>query len=774
MAGATITSAASGTEIGDKASLKRSRRLVQQKARPNLIRQSNGDDDGVNDSDAASLYSAASSNADSASSSDESYQTDDDDRRPSTQPTPLTVSSPSNPHASGANTPKRPQRPTYYCPHPGCTKTYTRPCRLSDHLRSHSNSRPYVCEEGSCGKAFLRRAHLKRHVAESHDEGRRVHVCGWVSDEGAERGDNAKGEKQKSCTASFVTAAKLKRHREAHEERLKLRCTEPRISADGEEDGRAGTCGAKFRKKATLQRHILTMHRGKEKLFVCEEQDWGGAGSHGKKCGKRYLTDSKLREHVNRVHKWRKFKCDICASEALMGGTATTAAKGNSVSQTSGATTTTVPSSNQGEHPIAFPTAALLQAHIKTAHPPRCNICSRTFASQRALRDHVDLVHPTATRISDPTSGSSAEQLRDQLLDARRTHHCTYPDCGRAFTKPFNLKQHIRTVHEGRKPFLCGPEGAKGLLAAREEEVRAWAKDVAGEGEGAEGGGNEAHVACGRSFSTKGALQEHVRVLHLDLLGMVQEHRRKKRKAKTEPRGRDDQPAKRGKGADGEPLSTLTGEGYELERGRRIACLLAPKCDFRFHRAYDLRLHVNAVHGTDMDEGQVAEALAERRALGGGPFWIGDGVGDLLDLGDEDEDGDDGGWGGVDGGEEPGWGVLGDERHQDDEDEEFGLLFGARDDALARGAARSAGPDWAYAMAGQEKNEGFMDFMAGMSANRWGTLKAHVELFTVFTSSPAVALLAAKLPLRNPATPSAHHSAKTARQRGGESGNGAW
>ena len=54
------------------------------------------------------------------------------------------------------------------CPYSNCDKFFTRPWRLQVHIRTHTGERPFKCDVKSCGKSFVRNAHLKRHFENSH------------------------------------------------------------------------------------------------------------------------------------------------------------------------------------------------------------------------------------------------------------------------------------------------------------------------------------------------------------------------------------------------------------------------------------------------------------------------------------------------------------------------------------------------------------------------------------------------------------------------------
>lgn len=78
-----------------------------------------------------------------------------------------------------------------------CSKVFSKPSRLSSHMRTHTDAKPYGCS--SCGRAFAREPDLTRHEA-LHSE--RKHACGGYLKSGAKWG----------CGKKFTRADGLARH----------------------------------------------------------------------------------------------------------------------------------------------------------------------------------------------------------------------------------------------------------------------------------------------------------------------------------------------------------------------------------------------------------------------------------------------------------------------------------------------------------------------------------------------------------------------------------
>lgn len=410
-----------------------------------------------------------------------------------------------------------------------------------------SEEKTHRCPFDGCSKAFNRPARLAEHIRSHNDERpfvcnhdgcnkrflRESHLSHHVKSAHTDIRDYACN--WEGCGKRFLTATRLKRHQGAHEGREKYRCSE------------YPPCNETFRKHSTLQKHITSVHLN-QKPFPCTYVDL----ETGEICGQGYETAGKLRSHEGRVHGEERYQCLVCSPENIEQG-----------------------EQEQQKQVLSFSTYAQLQEHNRIAHPPKCIYCEHVFSTQRELRQHVEIVH----------SG--------QDVDERRTHICSYPNCGRGFTKKSNLNVHIRTVHGGEKGFVCGGtdlQQSKGL---------------------AEWTGQD---ACGRGFTSKATLEEHIRTKHL---GLERTARKRGGKADRATETKVKKPS---------ALSMLTGVGYAEESGRDIACLV-PGCKHRFMRQYDLQVHLTAKHGL-ADEDTMATS-ANTASFAEGQFWGESGLQDL-------------------------------------------------------------------------------------------------------------------------------------------------
>ena len=242
-----------------------------------------------------------------------------------------------------------PRPKPYFCTFEHCGKAFTRPCRLQEHVRSHTKERPFACPENKCGKRFFRSTHLSHHVKSAHSN-ERNYVCDWPK-----------------CLKAFATGTRLRRHRTAHEEKDRFRCKE------------FPPCSELFRKQATLDKHVALFHLNR-KPFVC-----GLVINEilGETCQHAFESTYKLVVHRARVHLGARYWCMLCTPEKmrLPDDAATSAGEMTSA--------------------IGFATSALLQAHIQAVHPPICIYCNRPFASIRGLRNHNETAHDPEKTVAD-------------------------------------------------------------------------------------------------------------------------------------------------------------------------------------------------------------------------------------------------------------------------------------------------------------------------------------------------------------------------------------
>lgn len=378
------------------------------------------------------------------------------------------------------------------------------------------------CTVADCPKTFNRPARLLAHLRSHNNE--RPYQCTY-----------------EGCGKSYTENKHLKQHLMSHTKEAKYVCdtcekgfsTGTRLRRhqkvhEGEERFRCrghSPCNQSFRKHQTLQRHILKEHMGK-KPFPCTHIG----------CDASYDTANALASHKERDHGELRFWCEECC-EAVSKSPDT-----------------------EPKKPVGFTTQFLLDQHIRHEHV-NCIFCDVKFTGQYDLDQHMEIYH----------SGLS--------LEDRKTVECTYPSCGKRFTKKSNMTAHHRTAHEGMR-FVCGrvdTYGAPGL------EHWNWAEE-----------------GCGEDFVDKAKLVQHALFVHLG-----------------QPRPES------GAGAvyqQSKPLADLNFineiSGVAVQERRQVVCTV-PGCNARFIRYADLQNHTHSDHPEHATEVGLLGAADEPRLFGG-------------------------------------------------------------------------------------------------------------------------------------------------------------
>ncbi|KAI0735302.1 hypothetical protein C8Q76DRAFT_711770 [Earliella scabrosa] len=415
----------------------------------------------------------------------------------------------------------------YACTFEGCTKSYTKPSRLTEHERSHTGDRPYVC--ATCSKSYLRETHLQAHVRTHLPSSAKPFVC---DDPG--------------CGKRFWTSQHLRVHTELHRGEKPHRCTE-------------SNCEAAFSKHHQLREHICTAHSPPgTKPYRCEHPG----------CTKSFATNQKLTAHT-KTHDDKRYTCVHRSCLPV-----------------------------EGAPPTYYSTWSALQHHTRTAHPPTCPYPSckgKTFTQQKGLRAHLK-IHAQRDQEAElddvPASGSEDERPRKRRRggEVGRDWVCEVEGCSKDFKSKKALATHHNIAHLGRRDFVCP------------------------------------HEHCKRAFGYKHLLQRHLAKLHA-------------------PSGSESGSDNEGEHTDTEPesphmstmdIDLITGKAYAtrakdaVKQASKLQCpypelppLLSTDsseatststsskrvhaCQYVFSRAYDLRRHLQAEHGVEVDREKVDE-----------------------------------------------------------------------------------------------------------------------------------------------------------------------
>ena len=109
-----------------------------------------------------------------------------------------------------------------------------------------------------------------------------------------------------------------------------------------------------------------------------------------------------------------------------------------------------------------------------------CQVCTKVFKHKSDLRRHIKSVH-----------------------QGEKPYHC--PECGKDFSRKPNLNHHIRSVHKGEKPYPCADCGKD--FSQQTKLIRHIRCVHHGEK-------SNPCIGCGKYFSTRWNLSVHIRTVH--------------------------------------------------------------------------------------------------------------------------------------------------------------------------------------------------------------------------------------------------------------------
>ncbi|XP_041942360.1 P43 5S RNA-binding protein [Alosa sapidissima] len=288
----------------------------------------------------------------------------------------------------------------------------------------------FNCMHADCGATFTRQWRLKEH--ETTHTGARPVQC-----------------KVAGCGRSFSRASHLKHHALQHGGVKKFKCG-------------VTTCGKGFLFSDKLKRHLRCAHGQKDKYFKCNL-----AG-----CTMTFLKRRALKLHLN-THGMTSFKCskDGC----LMKFSSHIARKAHERTHAG----YTCPKSDCEVTQKTWGKMLKHMAGHQVVLP--CPVCKKQFKKRDSLRRHKRTHALQKPVLLCPQQGCQAyfsttfnlqHHIRKQHLQLLR-HHCSFPDCDRAFAMRESLTRHL--LHHD-------PDVAR-LKRRQRRSSKSWQKRLDGHGQ---------------------------------------------------------------------------------------------------------------------------------------------------------------------------------------------------------------------------------------------------------------------------------------------------